>query len=56
MSQDTIYIVMYAIGTPILLVMLVRPLRRKVQKSPPRLRKRILPSDEWCETARKWRD
>jgi hypothetical protein len=52
MDQDTIYLIMYAIGIPILLVMLVRSLRRKVQKSPPQFRKRILPSDEWCEAAR----
>jgi hypothetical protein len=34
MDQDTIYLIMYAIGIPILLVMLVRSLRRKVQKVP----------------------
>jgi uncharacterized protein (DUF2237 family) len=29
---------------------------RSVPKPPSRLRKRILPSDKWCEAARKWRD
>jgi hypothetical protein len=55
MSQDTIYCIMYAIGTPLLLVMLFCAIHRE-RKSPPPPRKRILPSDEWCEAARKWRD
>jgi hypothetical protein len=48
MTQDTIYVAMYVIGTPILLVMLVRSfLRDRAHRSPRPPAPRRTVSDEW---------